>query len=67
MAELFADIVTQGTVNVGFSIWYSTTNERAQRDMLRSAVEATFVRVDTKPRQHGDIIWLLNQLNELGG
>jgi hypothetical protein len=66
MAELFADIVTLN-VGVGFSIWYSTTNERVQRDMLRAAVEATYRPQNEKPKQHGDIMWLLNQLNELGG
>jgi hypothetical protein len=49
MAELFADIVTEGKVHIGFSIWYSTTNERAQRDMPRAAVEATYRPVDQNP------------------
>jgi hypothetical protein len=40
LGELFVAI-TQLDQKVGFGIWYSTHSDRAQREMLRAAIEAT--------------------------
>jgi hypothetical protein len=71
MGELFADVVSKGNpglgLSIGLSIWNSlTTNERAQRDMLRAAVDAAWPG-SSKPRDHQDISWILNKVNALAG
>ncbi len=68
LAELFADLIDIDHEPLGFSIWYNTINERAQRDMLRAAV--TTIRKHATGRkltQLDEISWILGQLNELSG
>ncbi len=46
------------------AIWHSTSNDRAQRDMLRSAVDATPCS-ELTDKQKADLTWLLTQANKL--
>jgi len=65
LAELFTDIVSPDNRTVPFAIWHSQTNERAQREMLRAALDAAHAA--TASRAHKDIIWLLNKVDALAG
>jgi hypothetical protein len=67
LAELFATIVTPNNVRVGFAIWHELTNERAQRDILRAAIDARQLLETPKPRAYDDIAWILKQLDALAG
>ena len=52
---------------VGFALWYSTENDRMQRDMLMAVVSQTYL-LDLLPRwptAREDIIWLLTRANSL--
>jgi hypothetical protein len=52
--------------NVGLSIWYSVNSDRAQRDMLKAAVNATNSERSTKlPRAPDDLKWLLDRADAL--
>src|SRR4051812_45544511 len=64
LGVIFCD-VTGLSHKVGFAIWYSTTNDRAQREMLKKAVEATFDNEDERSGtlRKQDIMWLLNKVN----
>jgi hypothetical protein len=51
---------------VALAIWYSVKSDRAQRDMLRAAVNATnSERSERMPRAADDLKWLLDRANEL--
>jgi hypothetical protein len=64
LGQLFCGVTGLET-GVGEAIWHSTTNDRAQREMLRAAVLAsTHERISTKlPKAKDDIIWLLDKAN----
>jgi hypothetical protein len=52
--------------NVALSIWYSVKSDRAQRDMLKAAIDATNSERSTKwPEAPDDLKWLLERANEL--
>jgi hypothetical protein len=50
---------------VGLAIWYSTPNDRTQREMLRAAVRASErdKAFEKYPEGQEDIYWLLNKCN----
>lgn len=50
---------------VGLAIWYSTPNDRTQREMLRAAVRASerHKAFEKYPEAQEDIYWLLNKCN----
>jgi hypothetical protein len=50
---------------VGLAIWYSTPNDRTQREMLRAAVRASGREraFEKYPEAQEDIYWLLNKCN----
>jgi hypothetical protein len=50
--------------NTAFAIWYSTSNDRAQRDMLRAVVlhKAPHPRF---PKARDDLLWLIDRANTL--
>jgi hypothetical protein len=54
---------------VGFRVWYALNgNERAQREMLRAAVNSVDAYTEIpKPPEHAEIIWVLKELNTLAG
>ena len=65
IGELFADVVSKENPRLGFSIWHSlAANERAQREMLRAAVDAAW---PDKRRAHQDISWILTKVDALAG
>jgi hypothetical protein len=43
------------------ALWYSSTNDRAQREMIRSGLEVCELTADQKI----DVTWLLNQVDKL--
>jgi hypothetical protein len=68
LGELFADLIAEDRTRIGFAVWYATTNERTQRDMLRAAVKAVNAYAENpKPQEHAEILWLLDELNTLAG
>jgi hypothetical protein len=67
MGELFADVVSKDNLGIGLSIWNCNsiiTNERAQRAMLRAAIDGRWPG-SSKPRAHQDIGWILNKVDAL--
>jgi hypothetical protein len=64
LGQLFAT-VTGLMDGCGLAIWHSTPNDRAQRDMLRAAIEfSTHPRLTTVlPKAKDDIKWLLKKAN----
>ena len=71
LGQLFALIIPhKGTIphEMGFAIWYTTTNERAQREMLKAAVKIAHAQDDlSRQPVYGEIEWILNQVNALAG
>jgi hypothetical protein len=52
--------------NLALSIWYSVKSDRAQRDMLKAAIDATnSQRSEKRPEAPVDLKWLLDRANEL--
>jgi hypothetical protein len=66
LGKIFARILDHPTPSVPMAIWYSTQNDRSQRDMLRAICEATF-RINPQKYKHlSDAIkWLLKNANDL--
>ncbi len=52
-------------IKVALAIWYSVKSHRAQRDMLRAAVNANSGRWDELPKALDDLKWLLDRADEL--
>jgi hypothetical protein len=50
---------------VAQAIWYSVKSDRAQRDMLRAAVNAKSGRWEKLPKALDDLKWLLDRCEEL--
>jgi len=61
LGSLFAFVLSKPIKTVA-PIWYSTNNDRAQREMLRAAIAKSEVLNDS---QRKDIIWLLNATDRL--
>jgi hypothetical protein len=68
LGELLADLIDQNRTRIGFGVWYATTNERTQREMLRAAIKAvdSYATIP-KPQEHAEILWLLDELTKLAG
>jgi hypothetical protein len=64
LGALFA-AVTGMKRNVAFSIWYSVKSDRAQREMLKAAVNATNSERSKQPEAPDDLKWLLDRAEEL--
>jgi hypothetical protein len=64
MGELFSVLVPQDSQPVLTAVWHTLTSERTQWDMLKHGAAAA---KRLPKRSHEDIIWLLNQMNNLGG
>ena len=63
LGRLFAVVIDLDD-SVALPIWYSTTSDRAQREMLKAACRATLGNWEQKfPRFEADITWLLNKAN----
>jgi hypothetical protein len=67
LGQLFCAVTGLEEMNIGTAIWHSTTNDRAQREMLRAAVNATSHKRLTAdlPKAKEDLIWLLNQADKV--
>ena len=50
---------------VALAIWYSVKSDRAERDMLRAAVNANSGRWEKLPKALDDFNWLLDRCDEL--
>ena len=62
LARLFS-VVVGAEPAISLGIWYSTTNERAQRDMLRAAFKAAKVkRWQFFPKAVEDFEWAVSNL-----
>jgi hypothetical protein len=67
LARLFC-VITGAEPAISLAIWYSTTNERAQRDMLKAAIAAVNVeRWTNLPQATEDLAWLLDKSHSLAG
>ena len=68
LARLFCVVVRAEDPAISLAIWYSTTNERTQRDMLKAAFDASNAeRWKPFPAAADDFDWLLDKLNTLAG
>jgi hypothetical protein len=65
LGQLFCAVTGLESDNTGQAIWHSVTNDRAQRDMLRAAINATgHKRLNSDlPKAKDDINWLLDKAN----
>jgi hypothetical protein len=67
LAQLFC-VITESERAISLAIWYSTTNERAQRDMLKAAVAAVNLeRWEKLPKAKEDLKWCLDKVDVLAG
>ena len=67
LAKLFC-IMTEAERAISLAVWYSTTIERAQREMLRAAVSATNnKRWEQLPKAREDLKGLLEKSDVLAG
>ena len=65
LGQLFA-VVAGGNRPVILSIWYSTDNDRAQRNMLRAAITGNDIkRWENTPKATDDLKWLLDRSDSL--
>jgi hypothetical protein len=70
---IFCEIVTHKVGGPATAVWHSTTNDRAQREMLRAAIETNFIQSQvqkTYPHKISQELkdeydWLLSQANTL--
>jgi hypothetical protein len=71
LGRLFASILSSVPPKVSLAIWYSEPNDRAQRRLLRAAVNAgaldhTKHAQKLPPSAKDDLLWLLNEADKLG-
>ena len=64
LGELFAVVIDAERV-VALAIWYSTESDRAQRKMLKAAVNANPARWKAFPKATDDLKWLLDRTEEV--
>jgi len=64
LAQLFVSVVAADNVDVAFAVWYSTPNDRGQRQMLKSAVAASKAPWKTAATVD-EFKWLDGRLNSL--
>jgi hypothetical protein len=50
-----------------FAVWHSTSNERAQREMLRGAVAADDSSEQVRSTFRANVSWLLDQMDRIAG
>ena len=65
LGELFSAVLNKSHPGIGSAIWYSTQNDRAQREMLRAATEAAAAEGTLTQQARDEIKWLLDRTNEL--
>ena len=65
MCELFADFSHDR--EIAFAVWHTAQSDRAQRKMLRAAVEADQLSAPSQVRFREDIHWLLEKIDALAG
>jgi hypothetical protein len=72
LGEIFANIIVGDdgdgdNIRPALAAWHTLTNERAQREMLRAALNARYLLSAPKPKSHREVSWVLNKLGELAG
>ena len=65
LATVFAVLVTPSNINIPLAVWNSTSNDRAQRGMLRAALLSWRAHNRDSAIVVGEITWLLNQCDSL--
>ena len=66
LGQIFSQIVSPARPNISTAIWYSTQNDRAQRNMLMEAYLAVgAINSKTHPKAKDDIKWLIDQVQHL--
>ncbi|MFT4077851.1 hypothetical protein [Rhodomicrobium sp.] len=65
MATIFAVIMSPNNINIPLAVWNSTPSDRAQRDMLRSAVASWRMFNSKEDHTSDEIVWLLNEVDKL--
>jgi hypothetical protein len=71
LGALFASVLSNIHVHVALAIWYSEPNDRAQRRLLRAAINAgaldhTKQASKLPPHAKDDLLWLLESADTLG-
>jgi len=71
LGSLFASVLSTVPIHVSFAIWYSEPNDRAQRRLLRAAINAgaldhTKQASKLPPSAKDDLLWLLEAADKLG-
>jgi hypothetical protein len=67
IGELFSDIVCPEQKEIGCALWHSTDNERAQRRMLKDALDAAKKANKVEQRAYDEVSWILTQFDSLAG
>ena len=67
LGQLFCAVTELEEGREGTAIWHSTTNDRAQREMLRAAARVTWNKRLTAdlPKAKEDIKWLLDEADKV--
>jgi hypothetical protein len=66
LGQIFSQIVSPGMPHIPSAIWYSTPNDKTQRDMLKGAYLAFgAINSKTHPRAKEDIKWLMAESQRL--
>jgi hypothetical protein len=66
LGVIFAYMILPATITIPLAIWYSTNNDRSQREMLRAANRAWVVRNKSKfQKMSNELVWLLNEADKL--
>jgi hypothetical protein len=64
LGELFASLIGADDEEVALAVWYSTENDRAQRNMLRATVEASRPdRWKETPKAPEEVKWVLDRVD----
>jgi hypothetical protein len=68
LGKLFASVILDSHDITLLAVWYSEQNDRAQRRMLRAAINAGAIqkRKPAPPGATEDILWLLEEADKLG-
>ena len=67
LGEIFLMVVNPAEIHIVLSVWYSTENDRAQREMLRAALCASSPNrwSPRLPTARDDLLWLVQETHKL--
>jgi hypothetical protein len=65
LGMIFAVLLSPTNVNLPLAVWNKTSNDRAQRDMLRAPLQSWRLHNRNKSSLVDEIEWLLNECEQL--